>query len=212
MPVSVGLSLRREHLIAACLTGAVVVIVGYASGLGLKPGVTSTSAPSVIAGGSPPVGPGTQQSLPSDIPPVSTVPPMPPMGGMPNTVPVASMPGGVGGVIAQTQPPADSTSPGSGNPTPTGPPTTSTPPPPPPGTPLPQCQPGLVQPVLDGVSGLPLVGGLATGLGVTGPNGLLATILGYCQAADGTAQLAMVPAPSAAPTTPSALPLPVNGG
>lgn len=206
MPVSVGLSLRREHLIAACLTGAVVVIVGYASGLGLKPGVAST--PSVVAGGNPPAGPGTQQSLPSDIPPVSTVPPIPPMAGMPNAVPVSSMPGDVGGVTAQTQPPADSTSPGSTDPTtPTGPPVASTPPPPPPGTPLPQCQPGLVQPVLDGVSGLPLVGGLATGLGVSGPNGLLASILGYCQAADGTAQLAMVPA---SPTT--SLPLPVSGG
>ncbi|NBH11779.1 hypothetical protein GTY80_52140, partial [Amycolatopsis sp. SID8362] len=76
-------------------------------------------------------------------------------------------------------------------PAPTPPPGTT---PPPPGTDVPACQPGAVQQVLDTVGGLPVLGALTTGLGVTGPDGAGALVLGYCRTTDGGLEPAMVPA------------------
>ena len=190
MPVR-GLALRRDHVIAASLAGAVVVIVGYASGLGLRPGTTAAAATPPVADGRQYVMPATpdQQSLPSGPLPSGTVPPLP-------AVPVDT------GEAVAAQPSSPSIS--DAQPTeapPSIPATTSTTPPgtpapPPPGTTVPACRPGVTQQVLDAVGGLPVLGQVTTGLGVTGPDGVGATILGYCTAADGSLELAMVPAPA----------------
>ncbi|MEV6641412.1 hypothetical protein [Amycolatopsis sp. NPDC051371] len=183
-----GPALRRDHVIAASLAGAVVIVVGYASGIGLRPGGTADAAtPPVVADGGHPAtseAPGTQP-LPSALPP-SDVPvsPLPaiPVGDQPATT-MPSMPGDV--VVA---PPLD--------PGPTAPatPPDTTPPLPPPGTDVPVCEPGAAQQVLDTVGGLPLLGAVTTGLGVTGPDGLGALVLGYCRTPEGGLEAAMVPA------------------
>ncbi|MFJ9778776.1 hypothetical protein ACIRSS_04285 [Amycolatopsis sp. NPDC101161] len=187
-----GPALRRDHVIAASLAGAVVVVVGYASGIGLRPGGSADAAtPPVVAdGGHQPVPetPGTQQ-LPSALPPSDVpVPPLPavPVGDQP-VVTAPSMPPDV--VVTPTSDP--------GPPEPTSPPEpTTTPPLPPPGTDVPACQPGAAQQVLDTVGGLPLLGAVTTGLGVTGPDGVGALVLGYCRTAGGGLEPAMVPAGS----------------
>lgn len=178
-----GPALRRDHVIAASLAGAVVVVVGYASGIGLRPGSAADAAtPPPVADGGPPA-PATTQPLPSGLPP-SGVPAVPlpagapPAEPMPPMPPVPSTPGDV--VVAPTPAPV-----------PTTPPTT--PPPPPPGTDVPACEPGAAQQVLDTVGGLPLLGTVTTGLGVTGPDGLGALVLGYCRAPDGALIPAAVP-------------------
>lgn len=193
-----GPALRRDHVIAASLAGAVVIVVGYASGIGLRPGGTADAAtPPVVADGGHPATPATPgtQPLPAGQPP-SDVPPVPlpavPVGDQPaQTVPsipsMPSMPGGVG-VVPTPEP--EPTEPGSPDPTPTSPPST----PPPPGTDVPPCQPGVPQQVLDTVGGLPLLGAVTTGLGVTGPSGVGALVLGYCRTTDGNLEPAMVPA------------------
>jgi hypothetical protein len=185
-----GPALRRDHVIAASLAGAVVIVVGYASGIGLRPGGTADAAtPPVVADGGHPATPATPgtQPLPPGLPP-SDVPPAPlpavPVGDQPvQTMP--SMPGDIG-VVPTPEP--QPTEPGSPEPTP--PPST----PPPPGTDVPPCQPGVTQQVLDTVGGLPLLGSVTTGLGVTGPGGVGALVLGYCRATDGGLEPAMVPA------------------
>ncbi|MBE8523900.1 hypothetical protein ILP97_41545, partial [Amycolatopsis sp. H6(2020)] len=80
----------------------------------------------------------------------------------------------------------------------TPPPPSSPPPttPAPPGTDVPACQPGVPQQVLDTVGDLPLLGTVTTGLGVTGPSGVGALVLGYCRTADGGLEPAMVPTPT----------------
>jgi hypothetical protein len=187
-----GPALRRDHVIAASLAGAVVIVVGYASGIGLRPGGAADAAtPPVVADGGHPAAPETPgtQPLPSALPP-SDVPvsPLPavPAGDQPATT-VPPMPGDV--VVAPTPDP--------GSPAPTTPPNPTTPPLPPPGTEVPACQPGAAQQVLDTVGGLPLVGAVTTGLGVTGPDGLGALVLGYCRTPDGGLEPAMVPAATA---------------
>jgi hypothetical protein len=184
-----GPAVRRDHVIAASLAGAVVVVVGYASGIGLRPGGAADAAtpPAVADGGHPatPETPGTQP-LPSALPP-SDVPvsPLPavPVGDQPATT-MPSMPGDVGATPV----------PDPGSPAPTAPPGSTTAPLPPPGTDVPACQAGAAQQVLDTVGGLPLVGAVTTGLGVTGPDGLGALVLGYCRTPEGGLEPAMVPA------------------
>lgn len=193
--------LSRDHVIAAGLAGAVVVVVGYASGLGLRPGGTAGAAtPPVVAdGGHQAPQPTQQPQIPSAVPPANVpVSPLPadPVGGEQPSMP--SMPQPPGDVGATPAPdPGMPGMPGTTEPTP--PPGTTTPPPPPPGTDVPACQPGAAQQVLDTVGGLPLLGAVTTGLGVTGPDGLGARILGYCRTADGSLQLAMVPVPAGVP-------------
>ncbi|WP_370940711.1 hypothetical protein [Amycolatopsis sp. cg13] len=176
-------SVGREQVVAACLAGAVVVVVGYASGIGLK--TTAASGPVALDQAPAQAAPAPQPVLPNgELPPPGAVQPMPPVpgGGIPPVdapppaAPVADAPSG------EVPPPTGEIPQPSGDPMPPAPP--ETPPQTPTGTPppsgTPTCQPGAVQPVLDTVSGLPLIGGLTTGIGVTGPDGLLSTILGSC--------------------------------
>lgn len=185
-----GMVPRREQLIAASLTGAVVIVVGYASGLGLKPG-TAAGSPPVLAQPAPPGAttppPDGEPPAPAPVPslpaapitdiPAPVIPPMPPPGG---------------GVVLP--PPALPPEPVPTHPHPDPPPTM--PPLPPPGSELPACQPGVAQQVLDTVAALPLLGGVTGGLGVTGADGLGATLLGYCRAPDGAVVLETVPVPA----------------
>jgi hypothetical protein len=185
-----GPALRRDHVIAASLAGAVVIVVGYASGIGLRPGGTADAAtPPVVADGGHPAAPATPvpQPLPPGLPPadVPAVPlPAIPVGDQPGQT-MPSMPGDTGVVPTPEPPPTEP-----GSPEPTPPPST----PPPPGTDVPPCQPGVTQQVLDTVGGLPLLGSVTTGLGVTGPSGVGALVLGYCRTTDGGLEPAMVPA------------------
>ncbi|MEV7099391.1 hypothetical protein AB0M80_41850 [Amycolatopsis sp. NPDC051045] len=187
-----GPALRRDHVIAASLAGAVVIVVGYASGIGLRPGgaADATTPPAVADGGRP-------------VTPETPGPPPLPAGLLPSGVPVVPLPAApVGGPPAEAMPPMpgevtpipDPGSPQPGAPEPPSPPSPTTPDPPPPGTDVPACRPGVPQQVLDTVGGLPLLGTVTTGLGVTGPDGLGALVLGYCRAADGGLEPAMVPA------------------
>lgn len=183
-----GPALSRDHLIAASLAGAVVVVVGYASGIGLRPGSTAAAAPPVVTDGGPHGAPATENPVPPGEPPANVpAAPLPaaPIAGAPIALPPdSSMPPMPGGVDVEPAPVTETPPP----------PGTTVPPPPPPGTELPACQPGVAQQVLDTVGGLPLLGSVTTGLGVTGPDGLGATVLGYCRTADGTVELATVPA------------------
>jgi hypothetical protein len=187
-----GPALRRDHVIAASLAGAVVIVVGYASGIGLRPGGAADAAtPPVVADGghqATPETPGAQPLPPGGPPSVVPAVPLPavPAGDQPAPS-MPSMP--TDGVVAPVPDP--------GSPpdtSPTAPPSTTPPPVPPPGTDVPACQPGVPQQVLDTVGGLPLLGAVTTGLGVTGPNGVGALVLGYCRTTDGALELAMVPA------------------
>lgn len=183
-----GIAPRRDQLIAASLTGAVVIVVGYASGLGLKPG-TAAENPPVLA--QPP--PSAATPLPGGEPPApAPIPSLPAVPVVDAPAPVAP-PTTPGGVEVQ---PSPSPSP---EPVPTHPhpdPPSVTPPLPPPDVELPPCEPGVAQQVLDTVGTLPLLGGVTGGLGVTGADGLGATLLGYCRAPDGTVVLETVPLPA----------------
>lgn len=196
-----GSALRRDHVIAASLAGAVVVVVGYASGIGLRPGSAAATPPPVADGGHAvtPETPGAQP-IPSALPPSAV--PVPPLPAIPvGDQPVMTMPPPPADVVAN---PTPNPAPDPGTPT-VPPPSTTTPPPPPPGGDLPACQPGAAQQVLDTVGGLPLLGAVTTGLGVTGPNGVGALVLGYCRTSDGTVEPAMVPA-SAVGIAPATVP------
>ncbi|WP_372672811.1 hypothetical protein [Amycolatopsis kentuckyensis] len=183
-----GPALRRDHVIAASLAGAVVVVVGYASGIGLRPGGAADAAtPPAIADGGHPAAPETPgaQPVPSALPPSDV--PVSPLPAVPvGDRPAETMPSVPGGVDATPTPAPEP-------PAPTSPPE---PAPPPPGTEVPACQPGAAQQVLDTVGALPLLGTVTTGLGVTGADGLGALVLGYCRTADGGLEPAMVPADS----------------
>ncbi|HET6703719.1 hypothetical protein [Amycolatopsis sp.] len=188
-----GPALRRDHVIAASLAGAVVIVVGYASGIGLRPG-TAAATPPVVADGGHPVTPQTPAPQPVPTGRLPTGGPVSPLPALPvGDVPAAPMPPmpGDGGVVA---PVPDPGTPGPGSPPPSTPPPSTPPTPPPPGTDVPACQPGVPQQVLDTVGGLPLLGAVTTGLGVTGPDGAGALVLGYCRTADGGLEPAMVPA------------------
>ncbi|MFD8499605.1 hypothetical protein [Amycolatopsis sp. NPDC059657] len=170
-----GRSLRREHLVAASLAGAVVVVVGYASGLGLKPGTVAAAEPPPVAQGTKPapeVQPSQGNPPPPELPQPVAPPPLPPVPVI--APPSHEVPPDPGPVVVE--------------PTPPSPPSTPPPPPPPPGSPLPECQPSVLQPVGDTVAALPLLGDLTKTLGVTGPDGLLTAVIGYCAAKDGTVQ------------------------
>ncbi|WP_236725502.1 hypothetical protein [Amycolatopsis orientalis] len=190
-----GIAPRRDQLIAAGLTGAVVIVVGYASGLGLKPGTAAGSPPVLAQPQTPPSAatplPGGEPPAPAPIPSLPAVP----VTDIPAPVaPPASPPGGI-----EVPPPAPVPDPVPPHPHPdppsSTPPLPPPPPPPPPGTELPACQPGAAQQVLDTVAALPLLGGVTGGLGVSGADGLGAALLGYCRAPDGTVVLENVPAP-----------------
>ncbi|HEY2062667.1 MAG TPA: hypothetical protein VGH57_30145 [Amycolatopsis sp.] len=195
-----GIALRRDHVVAASLAAAVVVVVGYASGLGLRPGsVANAGSPPPTADGPAPSAPaGDQPAPPGGLPSVAAIPPLPaqPVGGAPSDVTPVDMPANMPGDVVAQPTPTPPSDPGFPAPSEPAPPGTTTPPVLPPGTDLPACTPGLPQQALDAVSGLPLVGGVTIGLGLSGPDGLGALVLGYCRAADGSPRLAMVPKPT----------------
>jgi hypothetical protein len=131
--------LRREHIVAASLVGSVVVVVGFASGLGTRPGTEAGGDAAREPGGDTPV---------VTAPPVTTAPP--PTRGDPTTI------GGRGpGVVPVTTAPApppgtNHTAHPTATPKPTTKPTMSTTSPPPATTTPPApCQPGLVPEALD---------------------------------------------------------------
>lgn len=129
--------LRREHVVAASLVGAVVVVIGFASGLGSRPGTGASAAPA----------PGGTQEPPAATAPVTPAQTQPPQGGSPGY----SGGGGGGAAVPVTTRPAQPPGTGhTGHPTApattTTPPTTSTAP----GT---TCEPGLVPTALDTLLG-----------------------------------------------------------
>jgi hypothetical protein len=196
MPATAGTILRREHLVAACLVGTVVVVVGFASGLGLtKPDAGSTPAQQNSA--TPPTPqagePGTQAGGAGDggAGPVNYV-------GTP--VGLAAAPGaGSPAVTLATIPPQDTPPATTGS---TPPPISPVVPPTTTGVP-PTCTTGLLTGLLNQVTtaanGLPIVGPLAPQL--TG------TLLGNCPAQSTTDSSA----PSTTPAVPG-LPLPGSLG
>lgn len=149
--------LRREHVVAASLVGAVVVVVGYASGFGVRPTIDAGGA--ARNGGDVPEAVRPQAPVP-DPPPTSTVPAQPVANVIPNPV-VPRSP-------APTTEPAPPAQPQHPHPTVPAPPTTPTTPEQPP--PPPECAPGLVPVALDTLLltlgratdslGLPLIGAL----------------------------------------------------
>jgi len=114
--------LRREHIVAASLVGSVVVVIGFASGLGTRPGTGASAAPAPGEGTAPPVAtapPQTTQTQPRQggggtnsgggsggggggaVLPVTTVPTVAPTHGHPTTAPTTTTPPTTG-----TTPPA----------------------------------------------------------------------------------------------------------
>ncbi|GAA5160696.1 MULTISPECIES: hypothetical protein [Amycolatopsis] len=222
-------SLRREQVVAALLVTGVVVVVGYASGLGLHttttataPAQAGTAQPGADAA-MPPAAAGLPQAV---APPGMTMPdnvlpaagavspvldqPVPagpaPDGSMPSSpvqVPVAPAPPG------QPTPPSQPGAPGS------------------PGTPPAApavCLPGAAQTVVDNantvVSGLPVVSSLTGALGLTqSPDGtspgalntLLYTVTGYCDPAGTAAGDPVSALTGALPGLPSVLPAATGG-
>jgi hypothetical protein len=132
--------LRREHVVAASLVGAVVVVIGFASGLGSRPGTGASAAPA----------PGSNQEPPAATAPVTTAQTQPPQGGSPGYTGGGGGGGGGQAVPVTTLP---ALPPGTGHTGhPTAPPATTTPP----ATTLPPgmtCEPGLVPVALDTLLG-----------------------------------------------------------
>ena len=217
-------TLSRENVIAAMLVTGVVVIVGFASGLGLR---TTTSNPQAAAPAATQPQPVPGTSLPESGLPQAVQPPEMTMPGtdLPTSdLPVSDLPadpgvsvgvdqplpGGVG-----TVPPLPITTPGT--PTTPGQPTT----PAQPATPA-TCVPGVAQQVVDAttnvVASLPAVGDLTGTLGLTqAPGGtdpgllntLLYQVTGYCAPTEPPASLQAATQTQTLPTLPA---LPKVGG
>jgi hypothetical protein len=129
--------LRREHIVAASLVGAVVVVIGFASGLGSRPGSDAEAAQLPAD---------TEQ--PAATTPAPTTQTQPRQGGTRNTS--GGSRNGGGAVPVPAVPPPTTGTHHTGHPAP--PPTTTTPPPtstPPPAP----CDPGLVPAALDTLLG-----------------------------------------------------------
>jgi hypothetical protein len=140
--------LRREHFVAAGLVGTVVVVVGFASGLGLRqPAPTTAQAQTRPA--APRVPPPTVQTTAAQPPPVAT-------GG-------GGISGG-GGAIPLPQPIHVTPDPTSHSAHPMPPSTTTPTTTPPTSTSVPPCAPGLVRNLTDTVDGT--LGGLTGLLGL----------------------------------------------
>lgn len=146
----------RDNVIAACLVGAVVVVIGYASGLGLRTDLAAANTPAAAA----PAQPG--------VPAVAPPPPLPPAGLLPPPgAPVnAAPPATAAPQITGSQPYPPATSPGPQPPSST-PPHDQDPSEPPPS----ECQESLLRTLLDmlGLSGVqPVVGSVAPDLPLGG--------------------------------------------
>jgi hypothetical protein len=189
--------LRREHIVAASLVGSVVVVIGFASGLGTRPGTGASAAPA----------PGGEAG-----PPVATAPPQttqtqPRQGGGGSGGGggggSANYPGGGGAVLPVTTMPT--VPPSHGHPTtPTTPPPTGTTPPPT------TCDPGLVPVALDTLLGTLGQATDALGLPVPDAVGLLGATSATAPVVPGLSGtgipavdqfIATCQAPTTAPTT-----------
>lgn len=111
MALTRGMSVSGDNVIAACLVGAVVVVVGYASGLGVNAttanSTTSTTPPAAAGGSPPPVG-----VQPAEIPP-------PPPGLLPPLAAPAGPPSATGALPPASEtnaPTAEPTHPGGHHP------------------------------------------------------------------------------------------------
>ncbi|GHF66663.1 hypothetical protein FHX82_006559 [Amycolatopsis bartoniae] len=193
--MAVELSVRREHLVAALLVGGVVVIVGFASGLGLKTSTTNAQAAGAPAAASPgtsvPDGQLPQASVPAMTMPGTELP-----AAIPADIPVSAGEPVTGGDTATVPVVTASTEPGPVSTSPVGPADPATPvtPTDPTVPTLPvACLPGAGQQLADTantlVGELPVVGTLTGTLGLTqSPDGsspgtlntLLYAVTGYC--------------------------------
>ena len=165
--------INRENVVAASLVGTVVVLLGYASGFGLRPifGETPAAAGSAPATRQPPVA--IEQP-----PPTTTTTNPPGTGGAPRQVVPHAAVTYTGTPIPTEAVPAHAAPSPPAGPDPTQPGTT---------TPVPPCQPGLVAGTLDTVLsavgeataalGLPEVTVPLPGIAAAGP---LAPMLGTC--------------------------------
>jgi len=161
--------LSREQAVAALLVGAVVILLGFASGLGLDPAASTSSAAQPTPASSTPAAPAA--TTPPAVPVAVTTPPVVYVAEpAPPAVPVAIAPPPVSESTAlPTTPPASPSSSG----TPSSHPTTPTTPAPPSTTPAPpSCSPGLLSSLLGAL--LPSTGDGAGGL--LGLGSLLGTI------------------------------------
>ena len=216
-------SLRREQVVAALLVTGVVVVVGYASGLGLH---TTTTATAPAQAGT--AQPGADAAMPpaaADLPQAVAPPGMT----MPDSVLPAAGP--VSPVLDQPVPagpvPGDPVSSPVQVPVTPGPPGQPSPPGQPgaPGAPGTSpaapagCLPGAAQAVVDSantvVSGLPVVSSLTGALGLTQSadgtspgalNTLLYTVTGYCDPGGTSASDPISTLTGALPGLPSVLP------
>jgi hypothetical protein len=142
--------LRREHIVAASLVGSVVVVVGFASGLGSRPGTGASAAPA------------EDQRQPAATAPVTTTQAQPPQGNSRGPSGGSPRPGGGGVAPVTTAPPTTTGTHHTGHPTPppaTTPPPTST-------TPPPACDPGLLPAAVETI--LDTVGRATAAIGLPG--------------------------------------------
>lgn len=106
----------RDNVVAACLVGTVVVVVGYASGLGLRSTSSSTELPPAAAA---PAHPGVPLTAPPVLPPAglvpgpAVIPPQPPVHDMP---PIVGAPSASPTLPATTPGPQDPPGHGPGHP------------------------------------------------------------------------------------------------
>ena len=189
--------LRREHIVAASLVGAVVVVIGFASGLGSRPGSGAEAAQL----------PGDNEQ-PATTAPVTTTQTQPPQGGSRNQSGSGSRNGG-GAVPVTTAPPATTGTHHTGHPT--TPPVTTTPPPTGTTPPVP-CDPGLVPAALG-----TLLGTLGQATDALGLPGLVpaSTPVGLPALPEGTPLdqfIATCPAPTTTPTAPTTTTAPTGHG
>lgn len=139
---------RRDAAVAAALAGAVVVIVGYAAGLGIESSEAVTAQPATP---SAPAAPAPDQAPEAVAPPAAQAPvpvaPMPPMAPLPVAPPASSEPS----VPSQPADPVQPSSPAE----PDGPHSPHPPEPTPtPDDPTPTCAPGVLEgvPVVEPVT------------------------------------------------------------
>ncbi|HEY4021025.1 MAG TPA: hypothetical protein VGM75_20215 [Pseudonocardiaceae bacterium] len=157
MPAMAGTILRREHLVAACLVGTVVVVVGFASGLGLtKPAATGAQATQNAT--MPPMSQGTQPAGPATDGGAGGGGGSGPVNYVGTPIGLAAAPPGVlvtGVPTTSDAPPTTSE---------TAPPPTTTTMPPPTGTPPATCEAGVLNALLSQadtlLNPLPVVGPL----------------------------------------------------
>lgn len=127
---------QREHIVAACLVGSVVIVVGFASGLGIHATTTAPSRPDTRAD--------SPEHPAADLPVVAPPEPTAPRPAHPPIDPIAVAPAPAEPVRTT---PTDTPDPTHSHPAPTTPAPTTPPPSPP------DCVPGTVPALLDTLTG-----------------------------------------------------------